>query len=745
MQFQRWPFDGLLVGFVMDNRKIQRAWEGFLQHGSSSTAVREIVAASWERSQRHEIPVERSETRLAPEAEVLHRCSEHSELVVAAQPALGQARVLLAEASSMAILADPTGVILEAAGDRRTIDSARMIHLEQGGLWAEKDIGTNAIGTAIATLQPVQIRGVEHFCSEVQRWTCAATPIWHPTDGKLLGIFDISGLAKSFNPQSLAFACAVGRQIESAFAQSIKDEHERLLRYTLSRRSYWLTEDIVAIDRHGMIVYATSAALHVVERRNQGLICDGRISSLNKVPILAWPGRLSQLVPNVSAELVVDHNRPIGTILVLHRPQRRSVPTITPEELQAALEREREMFAHERTIELAKANEALRECLDALASVPELDELLRQVMAAITRQSGAAFSLLRLRDFERNCLTVDLIFKDGRMMTPAEAKYPEGLQSIPLDEQWVGLLKQPAVAWRLLENVLPIFDPNRSLLLGLGVKTLLVIPLNVATQLIGTLTFGFVEDREFRPEEIEIARALESQAALAIQVTRLAKAAKRSAVLQERNRLAGEIHDTLAQSFTAICMQLGVAKEEISSKEGDALSRIQRAIELANFGLAEARRCAHSLRLSVADESGLTAALQRLVERSSVPGRIRCDFRSDNVSENRLPPRVKHELLRIAQEAIHNALRHANSTAIAVALQWNAPNLVLQVTDNGSGISAARLERGEGLGLDNMRGRASEIGGRFEIQTAAGRGTSIIVTVRITSSGSGNANGPVEA
>jgi signal transduction histidine kinase len=136
--------------------------------------------------------------------------------------------------------------------------------------------------------------------------------------------------------------------------------------------------------------------------------------------------------------------------------------------------------------------------------------------------------------------------------------------------------------------------------------------------------------------------------------------------------------------------------------------------------------------LRLSDESGLIVALQALVERTSLPGRLRCDFRSDNIPEKSLPPRVQHELLRIAQEAIHNAVRHANPTIIAVTLQWDAPNLLLQVKDNGSGISAARLENSEGFGLGNMRERASQIDGRFEIQTAAGQGTSIIVTVPIS-------------
>jgi signal transduction histidine kinase len=94
---------------------------------------------------------------------------------------------------------------------------------------------------------------------------------------------------------------------------------------------------------------------------------------------------------------------------------------------------------------------------------------------------------------------------------------------------------------------------------------------------------------------------------------------------------------------------------------------------------------------------------------------------------------VQHELLRIAQEAIHNAVRHANPTLIAVSLRWDAPNLVLQVKDNGSGISRVPLDKNEGFGLGNMRARSAQIGGKLDICTAPGGGTSIVVTVPIPS------------
>jgi signal transduction histidine kinase len=395
---------------------------------------------------------------------------------------------------------------------------------------------------------------------------------------------------------------------------------------------------------------------------------------------------------------------------------------------QIAVAKEQAQFARQRAAELAKANEAIRACLDALASVPELDEFLGQVMGALTRQLGAASSVLRLRDFEQNVLTLDLVFQDGRVMTPAEAKYPVELQTIPVDERQLDLLKQPATVLHLLDATTPIPEKFRSYLLGLGVKTSLVIPLSLASQLIGSVTFRFSEDRQFRPEEIEIAQALASQASLAIQLTRLANGARQSAVLEERNRMAGEIHDSLAQSFVGISMQLDAA--EAAASKAKSVRHIQRANELARFGLAEARRSVLSLRSSV-QPGGLVKAVQQLVERSNVPGVLRCELQSEDISDQSIPPQVQHELVRICQEAMSNAVRHARPTVITTTLRWTAPNLTLQVTDNGSGISGSCLEQTAGFGMANMRARVEKLGGKLQIETGAGRGTSIIVTLQI--------------
>jgi PAS domain S-box-containing protein len=450
-----------------------------------------------------------------------------------------------------------------------------------------------------------------------------------------------------------------------------------------------------------------------------------------------WEGELTHttrqgttMVAASRQSLQRDENGAPSAILEINRDVTELKRSLA---MQASLAREREMLAQQRAAELAKANEALRECLDALAAVPELDDFLGQVMAAITRQLGASSSALRVTDFERKTLTLELLFQDGRVISPAEAGYPEAWRSQALDDrQSAFLLDQPTIVLRTLDPLSPIPQDQRSYLLGMGVKTLLVIPLASGGQMHGRLTFRFTEERDFHPEELEIARALATQASLAIQLTRLAETARQSAVLEERNRMAVEIHDALAQSFAGISMQLAVAQEQLAGEEPDALSHLRRANEMAKFGLIEARRSILHLR-SNAVELGLVTALQCLVERSNVAGRLRCDYRPDRIPEERVPPMVQHELLRIAQEAISNAIRHAKPTVVTVTLRWAAPDLILQVKDNGSGICQTRLKNSEGVGLESMRKRVSGIKGKLEIQTAAGRGTSIIARVPISS------------
>ncbi len=306
----------------MDQRDVRAAWEKFVEHGALSAELRSSVAASWQRSRNHRVTIDRARAPLVADAELFRLRSRHASLRHAARCALQSSKTFLSDANSIMILTDPAGLIIDTQGDARVIDAGRTVHLEHGGRWSEADIGTNAIGAAIAESRPVQIHGAEHFCTEVQRWTCAAVPVHDPSDGELLGIVDISGPASTFNPQSLALAVSVGHHVESVLAQSIRQDNEKLLCDFLARRSMWLTEECMLLDRRGAILHATDRALGAVRDSGLGPGDEAPTRFLKAIPFEEWPAKLKELLPNASFDLVNDGSTGIGAIVVLHTRRR---------------------------------------------------------------------------------------------------------------------------------------------------------------------------------------------------------------------------------------------------------------------------------------------------------------------------------------------------------------------------------------------------------------------------------------
>ena len=306
----------------MPYREIARAWEAFHQDGVASSIVRPAVLASWQRSREHAITADRPAAPLVSEAELHRRRQRNTRLIAAARPAMDEARHLLSDARSMVILADPGGTILETEGDVRAVDTGQEVKLQRGGLWCEAEIGTNAIGTALASGRPVQIHASEHFCAPVQRWTCAAAPVRHPLDGEVIGAVDISGSTDTFNPQNLAHAVALAHQIEAVLGRRMEMEHEQVLRHFLSKRSLWLTEEILAFGRSGALIYSTDRALREVARRNGAFLSDGRLAALRDIAPDDWPARVAALLPGASIEIVREDGEEIGGVVVLHAARR---------------------------------------------------------------------------------------------------------------------------------------------------------------------------------------------------------------------------------------------------------------------------------------------------------------------------------------------------------------------------------------------------------------------------------------
>lgn len=313
----------------MEQRAIRTAWEAFVTGSSKPPDLPLALLASWERSRALGVGARVTEAPLADTPEIFRQRSQNADILVAARPALERSGHFLAEASSMMILADAGGFIIETAGDPRIVDKGRRNHLETGGRWDEGVIGTNAIGTALADGRPTQIHGAEHFCEDVQRWTCAATPVRHPLDGALLGVVDISGPVTAFNSQSLAFAVTIGQEIEATLGKAAKIEHEALLRSFVSKRSIWLSEEMLVLDRRGFVVHAAESA-----RRRLDLATPDDFSLEMKrmidatAPVERWEQNCRSRFPNASLEIVRHEGQAIGCIIVMHQA-RRARPTPT--------------------------------------------------------------------------------------------------------------------------------------------------------------------------------------------------------------------------------------------------------------------------------------------------------------------------------------------------------------------------------------------------------------------------------
>ncbi|HYP66174.1 MAG TPA: GAF domain-containing sensor histidine kinase, partial [Steroidobacteraceae bacterium] len=223
--------------------------------------------------------------------------------------------------------------------------------------------------------------------------------------------------------------------------------------------------------------------------------------------------------------------------------------------------------------------------------------------------------------------------------------------------------------------------------------------------------------------------ALAQQATLAVQLTRLAYSAKEAAVLMERTRIGQEIHDGLAQAFTGILLQLGAVEEFPSCrKRGSELAvTLGRIRELARDGLAEARRSVMALRLDQTRRAGLELALRQLAERSTVPGGVTATFEGGGFATG-LKPEHEHELLRIAQEAVSNAVRHARPHTVSITMIEESGQLILAVSDDGVGMEQSpELSARQGFGLASMRQRAGAIGGDWQIDSTPGHGTRVSV------------------
>src|SRR5688572_15573968 len=392
---------------------------------------------------------------------------------------------------------------------------------------------------------------------------------------------------------------------------------------------------------------------------------------------------------------------------------------------------EREKAAEERLSQLGRANRLLRENLVRLARDPEPQDFVSNILIDAIRQMDAAAAYAIGFDPSANHWRCFVFVENAVAGAP-----PFQLTATPDETRIVEVLK---------EFKEPVFYPLEPLdkLLWPGVadwhareghKSAYLLPLTFGDGVSkGCIGLVFRQGEALNAERAELALAVAHQVTLCIGLKKLGMAAKNAAVLAERNRIGQEIHDGLAQGFTGILMQLGAAEEAMHdcARNSPLPAILTRIRDLAKDGLAEARRSVMALRPEQTRRVGLELALRQLAERSTVDGRIACSFEGEGVlSGDGLAPERQHELLRIAQEAVSNAMRHAHPGTVRILLQEEVALWRLSVIDDGRGMTLMpELYASRGFGLNNMRERAGAIGGQFHIESRPGEGTRVTVSL----------------
>lgn len=261
------------------------------------------------------------------------------------------------------------------------------------------------------------------------------------------------------------------------------------------------------------------------------------------------------------------------------------------------------------------------------------------------------------------------------------------------------------------------------------------VPLIKGERLLGILNVATSQWDVFTPRDIEILSAIGHQIATAIERTQLADRATHLALVEERNRLAREVHDTLAQELSGIALQLEAADALLDGAPERARARIRQALAQVRESLAEARRSVLDLRAGPLERQALPAALDELGRRFAEETGVAVTVNLAAAGPP-LPARVEEALYRIAQEALVNVRRHALATAVQLDLRIESNLARLTIGDDGRGFDAGSQPAdpragGHGFGLIGMQERARLLNGTMQISSSSGAGTQVEVTIPI--------------
>jgi signal transduction histidine kinase len=306
------------------------------------------------------------------------------------------------------------------------------------------------------------------------------------------------------------------------------------------------------------------------------------------------------------------------------------------------------------------------------------------------------------------------------------------LERLPVDGSLAGLVVRKGAP--VLLN-----DPAASEQAGQAVvyqwpfdlTALLAVPLHGSDGVIGVLDV-VNKPGGFSEEDVRVMSVFASQAAMAIEHARLQRQAEQLAVLQERERLARELHDSVTQSLYSITLYARAAALALTAgKQESADCYLQELQETAQEGMRDMRLLIFQLHPPELETEGLAAVLQARLAAVEARAGLQTEFRVEG--ERRLPIAIEGELYWIAQESLNNVLKHAQAQHVTLRLRYTPENITLEVGDDGIGFDPldVRAEGRGGVGLRSIKERAARLGGTMLYDSRPGEGTRVKIEVAL--------------
>ncbi|WP_051580199.1 PAS domain S-box protein [Pseudonocardia acaciae] len=379
--------------------------------------------------------------------------------------------------------------------------------------------------------------------------------------------------------------------------------------------------------------------------------------------------------------------------------------------------------------ERSQAFSLLEKRLSALstiaASLP-VSQALTETLDVITREVVAATPAVA-------CSAYVLDLDSGELRMFSGAGLPDGYREA-IEQCWregadpgsqAYFADEPLIVREAVRQIreMPMMAPLHEVVKDVSWDTVAVVPLASQSRRFGSVNAYYPKDVEPSSGDIAFLRAVADQGAVAVENARLLTEAQSKAGLEERQRLARELHDSVSQALYGIALGARTARAVAEQSPDQLAEPLDYVLSLAEAGMTEMRSLIFELRPESLATEGLVAALDKRV--AVLRTRHHLTVRATLCQEPELPLRLKETLYRIAQEALHNAVKHANAGHIDLRLRTTGEHVELEIGDDGVGFAPATEARPGHLGLQSMRERAATHRGTIEIESVVGAGTTV--------------------